>query len=377
MSAQSDQYHMELALELAAKGCGTTTPNPMVGALVVKEGKIVGRGFHSICGGPHAEVLALKEAGEEARGAELFVTLEPCSHTGRTPPCAEAIIKAGIKRVVSAMEDPNPEVAGAGHALLREANIETITNVCQKSANKLNEAFILSIREQRPFVHLKLAATLDGKIATASGDSKWITSPLSREVVHRLRRMCGVVMVGVGTANDDDPSLTVRLPDAPEVTILRVVLDPSLRIKKDLKLLRDEAHKATHEATIVVCSANAAASKMKAIEELGARVLPLPFENGELDLDLLLKEIYKLGKMEVLLEGGGETARRFLDAGLVDRCHFFYGPKILGGKDGRAMVGGMSPALMKDSLQINDLEVSMCGPDIYLTGTPQKLRGLA
>jgi diaminohydroxyphosphoribosylaminopyrimidine deaminase/5-amino-6-(5-phosphoribosylamino)uracil reductase len=373
MSAQSDKYHMELALELAAKGKGTTTPNPMVGALVVKEGKIVGRGFHAICGGPHAEVLALKEAGEEAKGAELFVTLEPCSHTGRTPPCAEAIIKAGIKRVVSAMEDPNPEVAGAGHALLREANIETITNVCQKSALKLNEAFILSIREQRSFVHLKLAATLDGKIATATGDSKWITAPLSREVVHRLRSRCGVVMVGVGTANDDDPSLNARLPDVPEETLLRVVLDPSLRIKKDLKLLKDGAH----EATIVACSSLAEPSKIKAIENLGARVLPLPFKNGELDLGLLLKEIYALGKMEVLLEGGGETARRFLDAGLVDRCHFFYGPKILGGKDGRAMVGGMSPALMKDSLQINDLEVSLCGPDIYLTGTPQKLRGIA
>jgi diaminohydroxyphosphoribosylaminopyrimidine deaminase/5-amino-6-(5-phosphoribosylamino)uracil reductase len=368
VTAEADRFYMGLALELARRGVGRTSPNPAVGCVVAREGRVVGRGFHPAAGEPHAEVFALEEAGPQAQGADLYVTLEPCAHHGRTPPCADRVLAAGVRRVVAAMEDPNPRVAGEGFRRLREAGVEVAVGVREAEARRLNEGFCLSIRARRAFVHLKLAATLDGKIATRTGHSRWITSPESRERGHRLRDACGAVLVGVGTAVADDPRLTVRLPGKPERRILRVVLDPRLRCPPHLALLApgEAAH------TVLACAEGADPTRARELEARGARVLPLPRRGGPVDLEALLAALYEGGTMEVLVEGGSETARSFLDAGLVDRAHLFLAPRLLGGRDAVPMVGGASPERMDDAWGLKDLEVERVGPDLYLTGVPRR-----
>ncbi|GAB4261053.1 bifunctional diaminohydroxyphosphoribosylaminopyrimidine deaminase/5-amino-6-(5-phosphoribosylamino)uracil reductase RibD [Deferrisoma sp.] len=364
MTEAADRFYMGLALDLARKGLGRTSPNPAVGCVVVRDGRVVGRGYHPRAGEPHAEVFALDEAGPAARGADLYVTLEPCSHHGRTPPCTDRIVAAGVRRVVAAMADPNPAVAGRGFERLRAAGIRVEVGLSEPEARRLNEAFCLSIVERRAFVHLKLAATLDGKTATASGDSRWITSPQSRERVHRLRDRCGVVIVGVGTAAADDPRLTVRLPGEPERPTLRVVLDPRARVPETLWMLSPgEA-----ASTWIACGPEAPDDRAGALARRGARVLRLPQGPRGLDLRRLLEEIYAAGRMEVLVEGGAETARRFLDAGLVDRIHLFYAPRLLGGRDAVPMLGGASPERIAEAWPVEDLEWERVGPDLYLTG---------
>jgi diaminohydroxyphosphoribosylaminopyrimidine deaminase/5-amino-6-(5-phosphoribosylamino)uracil reductase len=338
----------------------------MVGCVVARDGRIVGRGFHPSPGQPHAEIHALRAAGEKARGADVYVTLEPCCHHGRTPPCVEALLAAKPRRVVVAIEDPNPQVSGGGIRTLREAGIAVDVGVLAGEALRLNEAFALSVVARRSFVHLKLAATLDGRIATREGDSRWITSPGSRERVHELRDRCGAVLVGVGTVLADDPRLTVRLPGREERPITRVVLDPALRAPAGCRMLAPEA--AAH--TVLACSERAEAERGDRYRGLGCEVLPLPGRRGQLDLARLLVELYRRGRMELLVEGGGETARRFLDAGLVDRVHLFYAPKLLGGSDAVGMLGGASPERISDALELGDLEVERVGPDLYVTGRP-------
>jgi diaminohydroxyphosphoribosylaminopyrimidine deaminase/5-amino-6-(5-phosphoribosylamino)uracil reductase len=367
MRPETHRFFMGLALDLAAEAAGRTSPNPLVGCVVAREGEILGRGFHAFAGADHAEVVALREAGETARGADLYVTLEPCSHHGRTPPCTEAIIRAGISRVVAAMEDPNPTVAGSGFAALTAAGIEVLAGVERERAARLNEAFALSIVQKRSFVHLKLAATLDGRIATASGDSFWISSEVSREATHRLRDRCGAVVVGVETALTDNPRLTVRVPGREERRILRVVLDRSLRINPGLWML--EPREAVH--TLVVCGDMARKGPIRQLERLGARVLPVPVDGeGRLDLPTVLTRLYEMGIMEILVEGGAHTARTFLDAGCVDRCHIYYSPRILGGLDSISMIGGKSPKRIDEAVVLDQIEVSRSGPDIYVTGVP-------
>jgi diaminohydroxyphosphoribosylaminopyrimidine deaminase/5-amino-6-(5-phosphoribosylamino)uracil reductase len=359
-----DNSYMRIALELAAKGRGRTHPNPMVGCVVVKDGKVVGRGYHEKAGLPHAEVVALDEAGDSAKGATLYVTLEPCSHHGRTPPCADAVVAAGVSRVVVATEDPNPLVAGRGLAKIEAAGIETLVGVEGKGALRLNEGFMLSVVEKRAFVHLKLAATLDGKIATRSGDSKWVSSPESREEVHRLRDRVSAVIVGVQTALDDDPKLTVRLPGEAERHILRVVLDPNLRLADGLWMLEKD----NVASTLIVCAEDAEAERIAHFEGLGAKVICVPKSTaGRLDVERLLRELNALGHTEVLVEGGGTTARAFLDAALVDRVHLYYAPKLLGGVDAVSMLGGESPEKMNEAKELDEIEVSRVGPDIYVT----------
>ena len=367
MRDTADRFYMGLALDLAAKGLGRTSPNPAVGCVVVREGRVVGRGFHPRAGEPHAEAIALSEAGDAARGADLYVTLEPCSHHGRTPPCAERIVGAGVRRVVAAMEDPNPAVAGRGLRRLEQAGIEVRVGVREPEARRLNEAFCLSIRHRRAFVHLKIAATLDGKTATSTGHSRWITSAESRERVHRLRDRCGAVVVGVGTAAADDPRLTVRLPGRPERRVLRVVIDPGLRIPPGLGIL------APGEAafTLLACGEDAPAERAEALRRRGAGVLHLPRGPGGLSLPRLLETLYGRGIMEVLVEGGAETSRRFLDARLVDRVHLFYAPRLLGGTDSVPMIGGRGPERMDQALALRDLEIETVGPDLYLTARPE------
>lgn len=368
MTGQADTFYMALALELAASALGQTSPNPLVGCVIVKDGRIVGRGFHERAGGPHAEVAALRQAGVEARGADVYVTLEPCSHHGRTPPCSDALIAAGVRKVVAAMLDPNPLVAGMGLEKLRAAGIETEVGVEAEKAERLNEAFALSVTQRRAFVHLKLAATLDGKIATGGGESRWITSEESREVVHLLRRQTGAVLVGIETALKDNPSLTVRLPGKPEEKTLRVVLDRQLRGTTKLAMLSPgEA-----ESTVVFCGELVAEERYQRFAATGAKVLKVPeAPHGALNLRSVLERLYELGRMEVLVEGGARTARAFLDAGLVDRVHFFYAPKILGGASSISMFGGEGPESLASAVKVSDLEVYTVGPDVYLTGRPE------
>ncbi|HSH70533.1 MAG TPA: bifunctional diaminohydroxyphosphoribosylaminopyrimidine deaminase/5-amino-6-(5-phosphoribosylamino)uracil reductase RibD, partial [Deferrisomatales bacterium] len=297
MTAAADAFYMDLALDLARRGLGHTSPNPAVGCIVARHGRILGRGFHPAAGQPHAEVFALRDAGAQARGADVYVTLEPCSHHGRTPPCVDALVEARPQRVVVATLDPNPQVAGRGIRALRDAGIPVEVGVGEREARRLNEAFALSVTARRSFVHLKLAATLDGRIATAVGDSRWITSAERRHRVHRLRQLCGAVVVGVGTAVADDPRLTVRLPGAEEQWVTRVVLDPALRIPPGGHLLDPDS--ARH--TLLACDERAAAERGDRYRGLGCQVLPLPGQRGRLDLGALLAELYGRGRMEVLV----------------------------------------------------------------------------
>ena len=368
MSAEADRFYMGLALELARRGVGRTSPNPAVGCVVVREGRVIGRGFHPAAGQPHAEIFALQEAGEAARGADLFVTLEPCAHRGRTPPCTDRLIEAGLRRVVAAMEDPNPAVAGRGLARLREAGVAVAVGVEETQARRLNEAFALSIRERRAFVHLKLAATLDGRIATRSGDSRWVSCEESRRRVHGLRDACGAVVVGVGTAVADDPLLTVRVADRPERHILRGILDPDLRAPPSLRLFARPGS----DHTVVACSSGAAPAAARALGETGARILRLPTAGGLLDLATLLSTVYEWGVMEVLVEGGAQTARSFLDAGLVDRFHLFLAPRLLGGTDAVPVLGGGSPERMEEAVALHEMEIERVGTDLYVTGVPHR-----
>ena len=358
---------MALALDLARQGLGRTAPNPAVGCVVVRDGRIVGRGFHPRAGEPHAEVFALEEAGSEARGADLYVTLEPCCHHGRTPPCTDRILAAGVRRVVAAMEDPNPAVEGGGLRRLREAGLEVRVGVLEAEARRLNEGFCLAVREGRAFVHLKAATTLDGKTATASGHSRWVTSPLSRRRAHELRDRCGAVLVGVGTAVADNPRLTARLPGRPERFPLRVVLDPRARIPPELQLLDPE----TAAFTLIVCGPRASPARVEALHRRGARVLRVEEHAAGLDLHGVLRALYRMGITEVLVEGGAETARRFVDARLVDRVHLFLAPRLLGGRDAVPVLGGSSPARMDQAVELGGLEVERAGPDLYVTAVPR------
>lgn len=368
MTVEADRFFMGEALLLARRGRGRTSPNPMVGCVIAREGRIVGRGFHPKAGQPHAEILALENAGASAKGADLYVTLEPCAHHGRTPPCAEQVAASGVRRVVAAMIDPNPLVAGKGVKILRDAGIIVEVGTLEQEARRMNEAFCLSIRERRPFVHLKLAATLDGKIAAASGDSKWITSERSRGKVHELRDACGAVIVGASTVKADDPRLTVRLAGKPERRILRVVLDPNLRTSPDAGILQpDEAG-----FVVLACSLDVSEERLERYEKSGAEVMKLPTEAKGLDLAELLKNLYERGINEVIVEGGGETARKFMDAGLVDRFHLFQSPKILGGVDSRPMFGGKSPHSIAEAVGLREVEVEFIRPDIYITGVPAR-----
>ncbi|PLX44419.1 MAG: bifunctional diaminohydroxyphosphoribosylaminopyrimidine deaminase/5-amino-6-(5-phosphoribosylamino)uracil reductase RibD [Deltaproteobacteria bacterium] len=360
-----DLLLMELAIELAKRGVGTTTPNPAVGCVIVKDGRIVGRGYHEKAGGPHAEVAALNEACDEARGATAYVTLEPCSHHGRTPPCTDALINAGIKRVVAAAVDPNPMVAGRGLALLKKAGVEVDSGVLEEKANRLNESYRHAIIEKRAFLNLKLAATLDGCTATLKGDSKWITSPESRLRVHALRKRSRVVMVGVGTANADDPGLDVRLGVDEPIDTLRVVVDRDLVIRSDLKMLSEGRAR----GTVIFCGHGAPAKRMEELHSLGAKVLPLagsPLAGG-LDLKEGLTALYGMGKMEVLCEGGGKLAKALLDAGLVGRLHLFIAPKILGG-EGMPLFKGSGAQRIADAAFLEEPRYERVGPDLYVTG---------
>ncbi len=354
---------MRMALNLAKKGQGYTTPNPMVGAVVVKDGEVVGRGFHRAAGQAHAEVNAIDDAGEKAKDAWLYVNLEPCNHTGRTPPCTRKILDAGIRRVIVAMADPHTK-AGGGAAFLRQHGIDVQIGVCEKQAVCLNEAFVKYVRTGLPFVILKCAATLDGRIATRTGDSKWVTGEKARRYVHRLRHAVDAIMVGIGTIRADNPSLTTRLGSRKGVDPVRIVLDTHLSISPAAGILALNSN----ADTILIAGKRAAKAKRKQFQQKRVRVIEQPVRKGQIDLTSLMGRLGSEGITSLLIEGGSRVLASALNSGIVDKALFFYAPKILGGDDGIPICQGPGPALMKDSIQLKQMRVRRFAEDVMIEG---------
>ncbi len=360
----TDAHFMKMALDLAENGRGYTSPNPMVGAVVVKKGRVVGRGWHQKAGGPHAEAQAIDDAGAEAFGATLYVTLEPCNHFGRTPPCTQKILTAGIRRVVMAMKDPNPDVAGGGDEFLRQSGITVVSGICEKQALRLNEFFIIHARQHRPFVILKTAATLDGRIATRTGDSRWVTGESARAYVHEIRHAVDAIMVGVNTIKTDDPRLTTRRTGKPGVNPCRFILDTRLSIPDSAKVLRIPPA----SDTVIVTGDGKTSEKKKQLADIGVEILEAACTGGRIDLAALMPRLSSRGIASLLIEGGARVAASALAAGIVDKVCFFYAPKIFGGDDGVPMCSGPGPERMDQCLQLCDADVRRFDADILIEG---------
>lgn len=357
---------MRMALTLARKGLGITSPNPMVGAVLVKEGRIVGRGYHKGPGLLHAEAEAIQDAGPESSDSTLYINLEPCCHTDkRTPPCTKEIIKARIGRVVAGMVDPNPLVNGRGLKELIEAGIEVEEGVLNKDAFRLNEAYSKFITTHLPFVILKFAASLDGKIALPSGESKWITAKPARKYAHRLRAMADAVLVGIGTVVADDPLLNVRHIDSKGKHPLRIVIDSKLRIPLASRVL----DVSTGQSTMVVTTASAPSEKIEALQKRGIKVVIADSgDNGEVNLRSLMSTIGKMGITSILIEGGSEINASALHANIVDKIIGIYSPRIIGGSDSISMVGGPPPKSLEESIFLKDITIRRIGEDIMIEG---------
>jgi diaminohydroxyphosphoribosylaminopyrimidine deaminase / 5-amino-6-(5-phosphoribosylamino)uracil reductase len=354
------ELFMRAALREAAKGLGRTSPNPAVGAVLVRNGRVVARGHHARAGGPHAEVVAIRAAGARARGADLYTTLEPCDHYGKTGPCSRAILDAGVRRVFVGSSDPNPLVNGKGIARLRAARVEVVTGVLRDATDAMNAHWFRYIRDRRPYVTLKAAVTLDGRIATRTGDARWVTGEEARRWVHSLRDRVDAVLVGSGTARADDPRLTVRLPGGRGRDPVRVVLDTDLSLPATLKLFR-----ARSAAPTLVAHASARARRLGP----GVELLRCRRGEGGVDLADLLAKLAGRGITHLLVEGGGRVHARFLEAGLVDRVVVFVAPKLLGG-DGVPFLAGKGPSRMAEALRLEDVEVARVGDDILVQGRP-------
>lgn len=356
MGKAQDEIFIKRALSLAVRARGMTSPNPMVGAVIVRNGIIVSEGFHRKAGTPHAEAIAIENARGKTRGATLYVSLEPCCHRDkRTPPCTEKILSSGIKRVVISMQDPNPKVSGKGIEELTRAGIHVVSGILEEKARRLNEYYIKHITTGRPFVVLKVAMTLDGKIATPEGESKWITGEKARMAVHRLRNSVDAVMTAIGTVKADNPSLTARIKGAKNP--VRIVIDPHLEIPVDANLIK------VPPQTIIVTRAR----NRKADYLLKSGIKLVYFKNL-LDLNWLLQSLGKTGIASVLIEGGSSLNAYALSAGIVDKVMFFIAPKIIGGRDSFPAVGGKSFRRLEDAYRIKDLEVMRIGDDFLMEG---------
>lgn len=355
---------MKRALTLARRGVGKTSPNPAVGCVIVQNNAIVGEGWHKKAGTPHAEVHALRQAGEKARGAEVYVTLEPCSHFGKTPPCADALVAAGVSAVFVGMIDPNPHVSGKGVKILRAAGIEVVSGVLQDECISINRPFIKHISTGMPYLILKSAMTLDGKTATASGDSKWITNEKSRLYVHRIRGMVDGIMVGVGTVVADDPQLTCRMPGKGRDPV-RIVVDSRLRIPLQARILHQESEAKTFIAAVLPDS-----EKMNQLKDLGVEVLVCKEREGRVDLADLMKKLGAMGIQSLLLEGGRELAGEAMRLRLIDKYLLFYAPKLVGG-DGIGLFAGKGVERMDDAPRLNNIQIRRFGHDLMLEGYPE------
>ncbi|WJH34243.1 bifunctional diaminohydroxyphosphoribosylaminopyrimidine deaminase/5-amino-6-(5-phosphoribosylamino)uracil reductase RibD [Paenibacillus sp. CC-CFT747] len=362
MDLLNHEYYMDLALNLARGARGQTGINPVVGCVIVKDGRIVGMGAHLERGAAHAEVHALQMAGKNAEGSTAYVTLEPCSHFGRTPPCSDRLIAEKVARVVVACQDPNPKVAGTGIARLRANGVEVTVGVREEEARRLNEMYNKYIVTGRPFVTLKTASTLDGRIASRTGDSKWITNEHSREFVHTLRHRHQAIMAGVETVIADDPSLTTRL-SVPALHPVKVIVDSTLRTNPEARLFNQQGK------VILLTTEQAPKDRRLLLEAAGAQLVTAG-EGPKVDLPLALELLGKLEIASVLLEGGGKLNGAMLEAGLIDKCILFYAPKIIGGADapGNFQFGGFER--MDDAIRLERTEVEMYGEDICLTGYP-------
>lgn len=358
-----DVKMMKRAITLARKGVGKTAPNPAVGCVIVKDGVIIGEGWHRKAGTPHAEIHALQQAGASARGADLYVTLEPCSHFGKTPPCADAVIAAGVARVFVGMIDPNPKVSGAGIERLRTANVEVIAGLLETECRELNLPFIKQVTTGLPYVTMKSAMTLDGKTASLSGESKWITCESSRRLVHRLRATVDAVMTGSGTLLADDPQLTVRMANGKNP--VRIVVDSSLKTPVNCRLM-NEAHK----IPVIIAAIRGEEAKIAALTAKGAEVLFCSGKGGAVDLHDLLRKLGARGIQSILLEAGERLCCEMLRSSLIDRFLLFYAPKILGG-DGKGLFSGYGEPLMSDSLPLTIAKVSKVGCDILVEAYPE------
>jgi diaminohydroxyphosphoribosylaminopyrimidine deaminase / 5-amino-6-(5-phosphoribosylamino)uracil reductase len=349
-----------MACRLAVKARGRTSPNPMVGAVLVRGGKVIATGFHRAAGADHAEIVALKRAGAKAKGATLYINLEPCSHYGRTPPCARALIRAGIKAVVAGMKDPNPLVGGRGLRELKRAGIQVQVGLLEPECRTLNEAFTKYITRRLPFVTLKLAASLDGKIAAATGDARWISSEDSRRLVHELRNQVDAVVTGVGTVITDDPQLTCRIPNGRNPW--RVILDSRLRISLSAKLL----HQPDPERSIIVTSERSSHQKAHAIESLGAQVWRVKLRHERIPWRVILRKLAAMGALSVLIEGGATTAAWALQEKVVDKILCFYAPIILGG-DGRVMIDALGIKRVRQAIRVRGMRVQKSGTDTLVS----------
>lgn len=370
MNSQSlDEKYMRMALRLAEKARGRTSPNPMVGAVVLKGGKVISRGYHRKAGEPHAEAIALKKAGKAAKGATLYVTLEPCSHTDkRTPPCTPLVLQSGVKRVVVAMIDPNPSVSGGGIKALRKAGMEVVTGVLEAEAKKLNEAFVKHVTTGMPFVTLKIAQTLDGKIATAAGESKWITGEKAREEGHRLRDINDAILVGINTVLKDDPSLTTRVPGGRDP--IRVIVDSKLRIPLSAKVITQKSSAKTFIATLDTMSND----KLVKLLDAGAEILLARGTKGRVDLKYLMKMLGSFGITSVLIEGGAEVNASALKSGVVDKVVMFIAPMLMTGNDSLCSIGGTSPMKLAQSIGLSDMQARFVGQDLMIEGYVNKTR---
>jgi diaminohydroxyphosphoribosylaminopyrimidine deaminase / 5-amino-6-(5-phosphoribosylamino)uracil reductase len=353
---------MRRALELAERGRGFVEPNPLVGAVVVRDGAAVGEGWHRRYGEAHAEVNAFAEAGDRARGATLYVTLEPCCHHGKTPPCTDAVVAAGVRRVVAAMLDPFPLVAGRGADILRAAGVEFVSGVCEAEARRLNAPYLTLVGQGRPYVHAKWAMTLDGKIATHTGDSKWISNRASRQIVHELRGRVDAILVGIGTALADDPRLTAR-PPGPR-TALRIVLDSRGRLPTGAHLVRT----ARETPTLVATTEAMSAAYEDELGRLGCEVLRLPAADGGVSVSGLLAELGRRRLTNLLVEGGGGVFGAFRDAGLIDEVHVFVAPRLAGGSAAPSPMGGRGVERLAEALPLSGWQVSTLDGDVYLHG---------
>jgi len=359
---QADYQHMQRALELARRGEGYVEPNPMVGCVVVKAGRVEGEGYHRKFGKSHAEVNALRAASVQAKGATCYVTLEPCAHFGKTPPCADALIRAGVKRVVVAVRDPNPLVAGRGVKKLRAAGIQVDLGLLKKDVERLIAPFRTYQIEKRPFITLKWAQSIDGKIATHMGDSKWITSRAARRQAHRLRARVDAILVGSGTVLADDPELTARLAK-PKRIAMRVVLDSQLRTPLTSKLVASAAALPTLVATTEAASDR----KRRQLERAGCEVCVLPSRRGQVSLPGLLALLHERGVTNLMVEGGGTVLGAFWDAGLADRAEIYVAPRLIGGKRSLTALSGRGMSKIADARPIQRSEVQSCGPDLWYT----------
>lgn len=364
-----DHYWMDQALALARKGKYSTRPNPAVGCVIVRDGVLVGQGWHPKAGQPHAEVFALREAGERAQGSTAYVTLEPCSHYGKTPPCADALVAAGVARVVIAMQDPNPQVCGQGSARLLSAGVEVCENVRANEAAALNQGFIKFMQSQKPFVRLKLASSVDGRTAMASGESIWITGDTARQEVHKLRARHGAIVTGIGTVLADDPSMNVRLPDAVKSDLgltealchpIRVVLDPNLSMPLDAKMLGLAGR------TLLMTSAQTVQTNRSLVDSLlaaGFEVVAVKAQDDLLDLESVLDYLAKEEQVfDVMVESGASVAGAFVEAGLVDELHWFVAPHLMGHR-GKPLLVLPQINAMQDRVQLKSESVQQVGED--------------